>query len=56
MNEKELFTLVGIKELPKEEVKKKKLNRDFPFVSVIVLSLISFLCLFAELIMTKKAY
>ena len=53
MNEKELFTLVGIKELPKEEVKKKKLNRDFPFVSVIVLSLISLLCLFAELIMTK---
>ena len=56
MNEKELFTLVGIKELPKEEVKKKKLNRDFPFVSVIVLSLISFLCHNKLCKKTKKAY
>ena len=53
MTEQELFTMVGIR--PEQTAPDKKLHRtkDFPWISVIVLGLIVFGCLFAELIMTK---
>lgn len=53
MTEKELFTMVGIR--PETPAPKKKVRRlsGFPWISVILLSLIVLCCLFAEVIMTK---
>ena len=53
MTEKELFTLVGIRETPPAPVKKARRLQGFPWVSVVLLVLIVVLCLFAEVIMTK---
>lgn len=48
------FVLVGAKELPKgQAAKRKRLPRDFPLVSLILLAIIVFGCLACELIMTK---
>lgn len=53
MTDDQLFSVVGIKEEPKIEKKKKKITKNFPFVSLIILTLIILLCLFAEALMTK---
>ena len=53
MNDSELFEVVGIKELPVKAKSKKKDMRNFPFVSVLLLTLIVLACLFAEALMTK---
>ena len=53
MKNQELFTLVGIR--PEESAPAQKMRRakDFPWISVILLSIIVLCCLFAEVIMTK---
>ncbi len=53
MTDSELFKLAGIKEINKAVPKKKRLCRDFPFISAAVLAVILFSCLFAEILMTK---
>ena len=53
MNEKELFTLVGVRSEPGVPAKKVRRMQDFPWVSVILLAVIVLCCLFAEVIMTK---
>ena len=53
MTEQELFAMVGIR--PKPAAPKKKGNRlkGFPWISVILMSVIVLCCLFAEVLMTK---
>lgn len=53
MTEQELFTIVGIR--PEPAVPQKKVNRlkGFPWVSVVLMGMIVFCCLFAEVLMTK---
>ena len=53
MTEKEMFTIVGIRPEPVVSQKKKKKDKDFPWISVILLSVIVIGCLAAEMIMTK---
>ena len=53
MTDSELFTVVGIRPEASAPVKKQKRNKDFPWVSVIMLSVIVLCCLAAELLMTK---
>ena len=53
MTEQELFTLVGIREEPVKPSKKTGRGKEFPWISVILLGIIVFGCLFAEVIMTK---
>ncbi len=54
MTEKELFTLVGIRQpVPAEPVRKRRRLQGFPVVSAAILCLIVFGCLFAELWMTR---
>ena len=53
MTEKELFTLVGIRQEPPAPVKKARKLQGFPWVSVVLLIVIIFCCMFAELLMTK---
>lgn len=53
MTDQELFTVVGIR--PEASATEKKLRRmgKFPWISVILLTVIVLCCLFAEIIMTK---
>lgn len=53
MTEKELFTIVGIREAPEAPEKKIKRRKGFPWLSVIILTAIVFCCIFAEFLMTK---
>ena len=53
MTEKELFTLVGIRQEPPAPVKKARKLQSFPWISVILLAVIVLCCLFAEWLMTK---
>lgn len=53
MNEKELFSIVGIQEIEKTKQESKKRKKSFPVLSVIILSVLCILCLFAELVSTK---
>lgn len=54
MTEKEMFTIVGIRPEPVISQKKKKKDKDFPWISVILLSVIVIGCLAAETVMTKN--
>lgn len=54
MTEKELFTIVGIRPEPVAPAKKSRRYKDFPWISVILLSIIVVCCLFAEVLMTKN--
>ena len=53
MTEQELFSMVGIRAEHRTPAKQVRCARDFPWISVILLSIIVFCCLFAEVIMTK---
>lgn len=53
MSDNELFSIVGIRENEKTAVSEKKRKKSFPIISVIVLSVLCLLCLFAGLISTK---
>ncbi len=53
MTDRELFTLVGIREENAAPVKKKRYS-DFPYLSTVFLAVIVLCCLFAELLMTKE--
>ena len=54
MTEQELFTMVGIRTEQIAPANKVRRAKDFPWVSVILLSIIVLCCLFAEVIMTKN--
>ena len=54
MTEQELFTMVGIRAGQIAPAKKVRRAKDFPWISVILLSIIVLCCLFAEVIMTKN--
>ena len=54
MTEQELFTIVGIRAKQITPAKKVRRTKDFPWISVILLSIIVLCCLFAEVIMTKN--
>lgn len=54
MTEKEMFTIVGIRQEPVISQKKKSYHKDFPWISVVLLSLIVICCLAAESVMTKN--
>ena len=53
MTEQELFTMVGIRAEQIAPTNKVRHTKDFPWISVILLSIIVLCCLFAEVIMTK---
>ena len=53
MKDNELFKIVGIRESEKTKALEKKKKNSFPIVSVIILSILCLLCLFAELVSTK---
>ena len=53
MTEQELFTMVGIRAEQIAPTNKVRRAKDFPWISVILLSSIVLCCLFAEVIMTK---
>ena len=53
MKEKELFTMVGIREEPPKPTKKVSRMAGFPWISVILFGIIVLCCLFAEVLMTK---
>ena len=53
MTEKELFTMVGIREEPPKPTKKVSRMAGFPWISVILFGIIVLCCLFAEVLMTK---
>ena len=53
MTEQELFTMVGIRAEQIAPAKKVRRTKDFPWISVILLSIIVLCCLFAEVLMTK---
>lgn len=52
MDEKALFSYVGIRESSPEALKKRKNKQDFPMISVLILGAILLGCLFAEVLMT----
>ena len=54
MTEQELFTMVGIRTEQIAPTNKVRRAKDFPWISVILLSIIVLCCLFAEVIMTKN--
>ena len=54
MTEQELFTMVGIRAEQIAPANKVRRAKDFPWISVILLSIIVLCCLFAEVIMTKN--
>ena len=54
MTEQELFTMVGIRAEQIAPANKVRRSKDFPWISVILLSIIVLCCLFAEVIMTKN--
>ena len=54
MTEQELFTVVGIRAEQPAPAKKARRMQNFPWISVILLSIIVLCCLFAEVIMTKN--
>ena len=54
MTEQELFTMVGIRAEQIAPTNKVRRTKDFPWISVILLSIIVLCCLFAEVIMTKN--
>lgn len=53
MTEKEMFTIVGIRPEPVVSKKKKKGDKEFPWISIILLAVIVLGCLSAELVVTK---
>ena len=53
MTDKELFVQVGIRPETAAPAKKQKRHSDFPWISVILLSIIVLCCLAAEVLMTK---
>ena len=53
MTEQELFTMGGIRAGQIAPTNKVRRAKDFPWISVILLSIIVLCCLFAEVIMTK---
>ena len=53
MTENELFAVVGIRTEAPATAKKQKRNRDFPWVSAVLLAAIVLCCLLAEVLMTK---
>ena len=53
MTEEKLFTMVGIRPEPPAPKKKVSRQKGFPWVSVILLSVIVICCLSAEILMTK---
>ncbi len=53
MTEQQLFTQVGIRPKPTVPAPQKRRRDKFPYVSLILLGLITILCLFAEVLMTK---
>lgn len=53
MTENELFAVVGIRPEAPANAKKQKRNRDFPWVSAVLLAVIVLCCLLAEVLMTK---
>ena len=53
MTEKELFTIVGIREEAPKPTKKANRWEGFPWISVILFGVIVLCCLFAEVLMTK---
>lgn len=54
MTDQELFTIVGGRPEPSVPVKKRRYDKAFPLLSVILLAAIVLFCLFAEGIMTKN--
>ena len=54
MTEQELFTMVGIRAEQIAPANKVRRAKDFPWISVMLLSIIVLCCLFAEVIMTKN--
>ena len=54
MTEQELFTMVGIRAEQIAPTNKVRRTKDFPWIPVILLSIIVLCCLFAEVIMTKN--
>jgi len=53
VTEKDMFTLVGIRPEPVAPAEKRKPLADFPWVSVILLTILVICCLCAEMLMTK---
>ncbi len=53
MTEKEMFSVVGIRPEAPAPAQKKQRDREFPWISVILLAGIVLCCLFAEVLMTK---
>lgn len=53
MNEKELFTVVGMRTVQKKSPAKKRRLQKIPVVSIVLLGFIILCCLCAELLMTK---
>ena len=53
MTDRELFTMVGIRPEAPAPAKKVRRMEGFPWISVILLSVIVLCCLFAEVLMTK---
>ena len=53
MTEKEMFTLVGIREEAPKPTKKVSHMAGFPWISVILFAAIVLCCMYAELLMTK---
>ena len=53
MKNQELFTMVGIREEAPKPTKKVSRTEGFPWISVILCSVIVLCCLFAEVLMTK---
>ena len=53
MTDQELFTMVGIRSQPSAPAKKVRADKDFPWLSMILMGVIVLCCLFAEVLMTK---
>ena len=53
MTSQDMFTIVGIREEVPKPVQRMSRTKDFPWVSVILLGIIIFCCMFAEVLMTK---
>ena len=53
MTNRDMFTMVGIREEAPKPVQRMSRMKDFPWVSVILLGIIVLCCMFAEVLMTK---
>lgn len=53
MNDKEQFKILGIRESEKAKATENKKKKSFPVISVIILSALCLLCLFAQFVSTK---